>query len=60
MRVRQPGSASGLLRILAGCQLLLLLLDLSLDQLADAAIEALVTGIFQPLNSSRNLFYLSR
>jgi hypothetical protein len=45
MRVKQPGSGSGLLWILAGRQLLLLLLDPSLDQLADAGIGGLVTGL---------------
>ena len=49
MRVKQPGSGSGLLWILAGRKLLRLLLDPSLDQLADAGIGALVTGFFQPL-----------
>ena len=60
MRVKQPGSGSGLLWILAGRKLLRLLLDPSLDQLADAGIGALVTGFFQPLDISPDLFYLSR
>jgi hypothetical protein len=34
-----------------------LLLDPSLDQLADAAIDALVTGLFQSLNISPDLFW---
>lgn len=52
MRVKQPGSGSRLVWILAGRQLLFLLLDPSLDQLADAGTGALVTGLFQPLNIS--------
>jgi hypothetical protein len=45
MPVKQPGSGSGLLWILAARQLLLPLLDPSLDQLADTDIGALVTGL---------------
>jgi hypothetical protein len=46
--------------VVAGYFGLLLLLDPSLDQLADAGIGALVTDLFQPLDISPDLFYLSR
>jgi hypothetical protein len=53
MRVKQPGSGSGLLWIAFAPRP-------NLDQLADAGIGALVTGLFQRLDISPDLFYLSR
>ena len=54
----QDSDLSRLLWIIAGCQLLFLLLDHSLNPFPKAAIGATLAGLFQPLKLSPDRRYL--